>query len=305
MELRQLEYFVAVAEERSFTRGATRANVVQSAISAAIRALERDLGATLLDRNTKRVELTDAGAALLAEARITLQAASDARDAVGAVQGGLRGTVRVGAMTSVGLIDLAAILGQFHALHPHVAVHVTSAPSGSQGHVDAIRERRLDLAFVSIPNRPGAAVSLIDLARVPMDVIVPRDHELAGRRGVRFRDLEGMSFIDSPVGYGNRAVVDVAFAASGLTRSVTMELPDIATVAELVSHGLGVAILPRFVIRPGAAVTVVPLTDTELIWPLSLAVPADRPLSKAAAALTELIRGSVRTENTMAGEGSP
>ena len=294
MELRQLEYFVAVAEEQSFTRGAARVHVVQSAISAAIKALERELGAVLLDRSTKHVSLTEAGAALLTEARTTLQAAADARDAVGAVQGGLRGTVRIGTMTSVGLVDLAALLGTFHAHHPHVGIHVSAAPSGSQGLVEAISERRLDLALVSMPTPPRFAVDLLDIARVPIDLVVPNDHPLASLGEVPLRDLTDVNFIDSPIGYGNRTLVDRAFADAGLARRVTMELPDIATVSDFVSHGLGVAFIPRFAIPPGAAVTVIDVTDTDLIWPMSLASPSDRRPSKAAAALFGLIRDSVR-----------
>ena len=95
VELRHLEYFVAVAEERNFTRAAARLNIVQSAVSAAIKSLERELGAPLLERTSKRVALTDAGLALLPKARATLDAARDAREAVDEVRGGLRGTLRI------------------------------------------------------------------------------------------------------------------------------------------------------------------------------------------------------------------
>ena len=98
MELRHLATFVAVAEEGSFTRASSRLHVVQSAVSAGVRTLERELGAALFDRTTHRVELTDAGVALLPEARATLVAARAAREAVDAVRGGLRGTVTLGIM---------------------------------------------------------------------------------------------------------------------------------------------------------------------------------------------------------------
>ena len=98
MELRHLATFVAVAEEGGFTRASARLHVVQSAVSAGVRTLERELGAALFDRTTHRVQLTDAGAALLPEARATLAAARGAREAVDAVRGGLRGTVTLGIM---------------------------------------------------------------------------------------------------------------------------------------------------------------------------------------------------------------
>src|ERR1017187_895956 len=113
MELRHLEVFVAVAEELSFTRASNRLHLVQSGVSSAVKALERDLGANLFDRDRHRVMLTDAGQVLLPEARATLAAAQAARDAVSEAQGGLRGTVTVGTMLSTGPLDLAGLLGRF------------------------------------------------------------------------------------------------------------------------------------------------------------------------------------------------
>src|SRR6201996_7254365 len=131
MELHQLEYFVAVAEELSFTRGARRAHVVQSAVSAAITRLERELNAPLFERTRRRVALTDAGSALLPEARAALAAVQSARDAVAAVRGGLRGSVTLGMMLSTGPLDMAAVLGRVSAAHPDVVVQ---APPGGRGH---------------------------------------------------------------------------------------------------------------------------------------------------------------------------
>src|SRR3954469_507874 len=124
MELRHFEYFVAVAEERSFTRAAARLHVVQSGVSAVIKALERELGAELLERTSKRVALTDAGEALLPRARAALDAARAARGAVDEVRGGVRGTVRIGTLTSVGMIDVPALLGRFHRAYPEVRLQL-------------------------------------------------------------------------------------------------------------------------------------------------------------------------------------
>ena len=118
MELRHLQHFLAVAEEQSFTRAAGRIHLVQSALSVSVRSLERELGARLFDRTTHSVQLTSAGEALVVEARRTLAAAEAARDAVAAVRGGVRGTVRVGIMHSLALIDLAGLLTRYHREHP-------------------------------------------------------------------------------------------------------------------------------------------------------------------------------------------
>jgi DNA-binding transcriptional LysR family regulator len=290
VELRHLEYFVAVAEERSFTAAAARLHVVQSAVSAGVKALERELAERLLDRTPRRVDLTDAGAALLPKAQATLDAARDARDVVAEVRGGLRGTVRVGTMTSVGLLDVPGLLGEFHRRHPGVLLRLTAAPSGSKGLVDALMERRLDLAFVSLPGQPPPQLQLTELARTPMVLVLPVDHPLAGRARVPIADLADLDFIDSPIGYGNRGVADRAFHSAGVPRRVSIEITDIATATAYVRNGLGIALLPRFAIGSEAGVVALPVDGADLEWPLSLAAPQDRALSSATRALLELIR---------------
>lgn len=289
VELRHLEYFVAVAEEQNFTRAAARLHIVQSAVSAAVKALERELGAQLLDRNSKRVLLTDAGAALLPRARIALDAARDAADAVAEVRGGLRGTLRLGTMISVGLVDLPALLGEFHRRHPGVLLRAGPAPSGSQGHLDALVERRLDLAFVSLPGPRPPGIELTRLTGSVIDLVVPDDHPFVGRDSVAIGELAGLDFIDFPVGFGNRAVVDRAFAAAGVPRHVTLQIADIGTGAEYVRHGLGIALLPRFVLDGAEGITALPVTGADLDWPLYLASPADRAPGAAARAFIALV----------------
>ncbi len=289
MELRHLEYFVAVAEERNFTRAAARLNIVQSAVSAAVKALERELGAALLDRNSKRVLLTEAGTALLPRARIALDAARDAQDAVDEVRGGLRGTLRIGTMTSIRLINMPALLGEYHRRHPGVQLRTSAAPSGSKGLIEALAERRLDLAFVSQPGPRPSGIAIRDLASSVLDLVVAADDPLARQNTVSLPQLADRDFIDSPVGYGNRAVADRAFEAANLRRNVSIEISDIATGVDYVRHGLGVALLPRFVLAGVDDVHVKAVTGADLNWPLSVATPSDRPLSAAASALIGIV----------------
>ena len=133
MELRQLEYFVAVAGERSFTRAAQRLHVVQSAVSAAITALEKDLHVVLLERNARRVQLTEAGEALLPEAQAVLDAALAARNAVEGLSRGLRGTLRVGMLADLGIMDLPGLARDFRNRYPGVELQLRDAPAGSAG----------------------------------------------------------------------------------------------------------------------------------------------------------------------------
>ncbi len=293
MELRHLEYFVAVADERNFTRASEQLHVVQSGVSAAIKTLERELGSPLFERTSKRVDLTDAGAALLPQARATLDAARAARDAVDQVRGGLRGTLRVGTMTSLGPVDLPALLGEFHHRHPEVTIRLAVNPNGSRGLVEALAVGTLDLALVSVPGPPPAGVTLRALASALLVLVVPADHRLAGRSGVGIAELAAEDFVDFPVGYGNRTVVDRAFTTVGVQRNVVLEVTDVTTGADFVRHGLGIAILPRSVVSETPHLSVLTIDDADLLWPLAVAVSSTRSLSAATRAMLELFEGRV------------
>jgi DNA-binding transcriptional LysR family regulator len=303
MELRHLAYFVAVAEERSFTRAAERLHVVQSGVSAAIKTLERELGAPLLERTSKRVALTDAGTALLPRARAALDAARAARDAVDEVRGGLRGTLRIGTLTSIGLVDLPALLGRFHRTHPEVTLRLTVSTRGSGGLVDALTDGSLDLALVSVPGRPPAGVHLRQLLTYPMELVLPAGHRLAAAPVVRIADLADEQFVDFPAGYGNRRVVDRAFAAAGVDRQVALEVIDISTGASFVRHGLGIAILPRFAVPDEVDLVVRPVADADLDWPLGVATSAIRAPGAAARALLGMIDDHLRPPGALRDAG--
>jgi DNA-binding transcriptional LysR family regulator len=240
-------------------------HIVQSAVSATIASLERELETPLLLRTTRQISLTDAGQQLLPKARATLEAARDARDAVHEVTGGIRGTLRIGTMSSLGLIDLPALVGQFHREHPAVSVRLALVGSGSPGLVAALTEGRLDLAFVSIPGSRPAGVRLRNLASTPLDLVVPRDHPLASRSEVEISELADESFVDFPLGYGNRAVTDRAFSAVGIQRRVTIEITDITAGREFVRQRLGVALLPRVALPPDDDLTTLSVTFQQLV----------------------------------------
>src|SRR3954451_11425112 len=129
MELRALEYFVAVADARHFTPTAGPVTVSQSGLSAAGKTLEAELHATLFERTTRRVQLTAAGAALLPDARRALAAARAGADAVGAGHGLQRGHVSVEIMQQMGLADLPRLLARYHRRHPGIELRLPQAPA--------------------------------------------------------------------------------------------------------------------------------------------------------------------------------
>ncbi|TDO54763.1 DNA-binding transcriptional LysR family regulator [Kribbella sp. VKM Ac-2527] len=298
MDTRQLEYFVAVAEELSFTRAAQRLFAVQSTVSAAVRALETDLKTTLFDRSTRRVTLTPAGAALLPEAKAALKALDRARSVVEEASTGLRGSVRIGTMTRLGLVDLAELLGAFYQRYPLVEVQVTTSPTGSSGLADDVRHGRLDVAFVGLGRADLAGLEVRELATVPYVVLLPSAHRLASQQAVTLADLAGERFVDMLRGFGNRTTMDRAFELAGMRRRVQVEVPDLTTVPDYVRAGLGVAVVPALDLQDVAGVTELPLTGADLSWTLSAITLAGKRPSRAVTALLDLMADAIRPEST-------
>lgn len=291
MELRHLEHFLAVAEERSFTRAAARIHLVQSALSVSVRTLERELGAALFDRTTHNVSLTDAGAALIDEARRTLAAADAARDVVAAVQGGVRGTVRVGIMHSLALIDLAGLLTRYHRAHPEVRLVPIPAEGGSAELTQGVLEGRLDVAFAGPPAGPAGGLNVRSIAAEEMLLACPPNHPLGSQRRIPLPELDGERFVDYPPGWGTRLAADRLFAEAGLHRRIEVEVGDVPTVAELVRAGFGFAFISPSTL-PGADDLVLRHTRPYPEFSVALVTPATRPPSAAARAFIALVHAT-------------
>lgn len=252
MDLRQMEYLVALADEQQFTRAAAVCRVSQSGLSSAIRSLEEELGTRLFTRTTRRVEPTDAGRALLPFARSMLINATAGRDAVVRATHELSGTLRGGAEQCLGIVDVPPLLERFHRRYPLVSIHFAQA--GSHDLVAQVRAGELDAAFVATTEHL-ANVRAVELGRRPVVVLCPPDHPLAARGGsVKWADLHEYDFIDFQESWGVRSLNDAECAAHGVSRRVRCTVNDIHTLLELVGRGLGIALVPRHIAdKPQAA----------------------------------------------------
>ncbi|KPC79114.1 MULTISPECIES: LysR family transcriptional regulator [Streptomyces] len=293
MELRQLEHFVAVAEEQHFTRAAERLAVSQSGLSASVRALEQELRTPLFSRTTRTVRLTEAGAALLVEAERTLAGARAARDAVDAVRGLLRGTLTLGVEQCVAGVSTARLLAAFHREHPHMEIRLRQ--EGTSSLLEGVTGGRLDLAFAATVSPPEWRGELVPLAREPMVVLCSPGHRFAqeGAR-VAWGDLRGESFIDFHPDWGPRRAADEAFAAAGVRRStVALEVNDVHSLLELVHEGLGIAVVPHHFSRKPEARGLVAVELAGVRRPVYESVvvlPPARAMSPGAKALMTLVR---------------
>ncbi|MEU6683524.1 LysR substrate-binding domain-containing protein [Streptomyces sp. NPDC046832] len=240
MELRQLEYFVAVAEERNFTRAAERVHISQSGVSAQIRQLERELGAELFDRSARTATLTAAGKAALDHARAALAAAAAVRQTVGEVTGVLRGRLVVGMVVGCTVTPLFEALSAFHRAHP--GVEMSLLEDSSDRLVEAVRLGTLDVALVGTAAAPEGLESLTVISE-RLVALVPESHALAARRRLALRDIVDHPIVCMPPGTGLRAVFDGACAARDLRPRIALQAGAADAVADLAARGLGVGVL--------------------------------------------------------------
>jgi DNA-binding transcriptional LysR family regulator len=284
VELRQLEYFTAVAAELNFSRAAQQIHVVQSALSASVAKLEKELGVALFDRTKRQIALTAAGEVFLARAREVIHAAQRAQSSVDDYRDQLTGTITLGTLMSWGAVNLPAALEQFRRLNPLVTVRLRQSLTGSAGHLAAIADGQMDLALVSISTPPSPLVTLRELTHEPMVFVCERSHPLADRKRVQLAELTGEDLIQFPIGWGIRQRLDGAFAAIGAQPVSAYEVADYAVAAELIRHRLATAVLPVNAANRFADLRAVTL-HPPLTWTLFIATAAPPYTSRATTTL--------------------
>ncbi len=283
MELRQLEYVVAVAEEASFTRAAARCHVAQPGISAQVRRLERELGHELFDRSGRTVRVTEAGMAVVTLAREALRTVDSIVLVADELRGLVRGHVAVGTMAAGPPGILTATLAELHSSHPGVDVTLIEAPSNEL--LARVREGVLDLAVVGFATAP-----------VDLQVDVLHDDVLAAgvaspwpRRTISLEALADHDLVCLPKGTGIRASLDEGCAANRLRPRVALEASRPEVVADLAARGLGVAVLPEAFLRTRRDLTTIRITRPVLRGRIAAVWRRDR-LSPAARALVTVWR---------------
>lgn len=241
MDLRQMRYFLAVAEERNFGRAAERLHMAQPPLSRQIKGLEDELGARLFVRTPRGVDLTEAGEALLAEVPNLLALAQRAAERTRLAGQGVVGRLDVGLFGSGVLDVIPRILARFHAARPQVKIALHNMTKTEQ--LQALRERRITVGFNRlVPDEPGIEVRPV--LREPLVVALPDTHTLATRTSLTIPDLDGQPMIVYPnvPMHGLAQEVADAFKAEGARLVVEQEVEDVLTAVALVASGFGLAV---------------------------------------------------------------
>jgi DNA-binding transcriptional LysR family regulator len=296
MELRQLEYFIAVAGEMNFSRAAQRVYVVQSALSMSIGKLEKELGIELFDRSKQQIKLTPAGELFREHARQVIQTARLAKDSISDYRGALSGTVVLGCLISFGRLDVPQILGQYHRIYPFVKIRLRQSPTGSTKYLSGIADGSLDLALVSAPAGFPPGIEMHLLTEEPMLFVCRPDHHLAQRDSVGVAELAGDDLIGFPSEFGLQRIVEEAFAAAGVTPHQPYEaLVDYWVGANLVRHGLGSMFMPASDANRFPDLRALPLRPV-MQWKIYLATQPQ--MVPAATKLAELLLASADAAST-------
>jgi DNA-binding transcriptional LysR family regulator len=242
MELRQLEYFVAVAEEANFTRAAERVHISQSGVSAQVRRLEQELGATLIDRSGRTATLTAAGEAALDHAREVLGAARAVRQAVDDVSGVLRGRLDIGMVSGCTMTPLFDALASFGTAHPGIELSLTEDSSDRLS--ERVRAGDIDVALIGAAGHTPDELEAFTIVSERLVAAAPAGHPLADREdSCTLAEVTAYPLVCMPAGTGVRAVLDAACARYRLVPEIALVASAPDAVADLAQRGLGVAIL--------------------------------------------------------------
>ena len=245
MELRHLRYFVAVAEQLSFTRAAALLHMAQPALSVQIRQLEDELGVELFDRSRRAIALTHAGETMLGESRRLLASLDRSVDLVRRVGAGAIGSIAVGFVPSASNSVLPSLLRRFWEAHPDVAVTLREMAPGDL--VDGLHAGNLDISFLYLPFSDPLLDHLV-IVREPFVAALPFDHPLARETTVDVADLRDEPFV-TPADHGmmpglHAKVTAICHAAGFVPRAVQDDVWLVQTIVALVAAGVGVALVP-------------------------------------------------------------
>ncbi|HEY2797081.1 MAG TPA: LysR family transcriptional regulator [Thermoanaerobaculia bacterium] len=304
MELRHLRYFLAVADAMSFTAAAERLHVAQPALSQQIRALERELGVTLIERGARTRALTEAGVRFATRARRILLEAETASEEMAGYGSGRHGTVRFGsALQSLTEGRVAALLAGFHRANPGLRVAFREAHTRPL--LSALAHGHLHLALVHLGEGAGDEGLRIEFQDLPVEIerlyeeplllAVGPTHRLSGRRSVRWSELGREEFVSFGAGSTVRELAARAARSAGVPLRAPISAINLGTIRALVSAGLGVSILPKAAFDlPGAPLRALTLTEPSLTRVVSLARNTIRYESPASRTFADFLREGLR-----------
>jgi len=286
MNLKQIRFALAVAQEQNFTRAAQRCHTVQSALSHQIAKLEEELGCVLFERTSRQVRLTEAGRAFIGPAKQLLAAQTHLLDTMDALKGEVSGTLTVGIISTLNAIDVIGQLASFTERYPRVNIRMYVAMSEKL--LEDVQQLRTDVAFVGLWPGDSAALRLPNrlLADEPLVALLSPTHPYANCPQLTLSELAQVPLVDFYAGAGARRQTDSAFSAAGITRHVSCAIDHIEWLESIVRRSLAAGIVPLSHAQHAKDLISVPIENAPrrqvlCVWQNSLSTAAERFLAFA------------------------
>ncbi|MGH9966369.1 MAG: LysR family transcriptional regulator [Pyrinomonadaceae bacterium] len=296
MELTQLEFFMMVVEEGSFSKAAVRVYRTQPAVSIAIRRLEEEIGAPLFDRSQKTPTLTDAGELVYDYARRILSLRDQAQDVVSELRLVQRGRVRIGANESTSLYLLPHLILDYREQHPNVKVEIYRQVSERLPR--EVLDRNVDFALLAF-EPVDSDLESFPILQDELVLIMNPDHPLAQRESIKIKELGEESFLAHNVKTASRQKVIEAFAQDHTPLNITLELATVETIKRFVQLKIGLAFVPHMCVSEElergtlATVPVQGLTYVRTLWVIHR---RQATFSHAAAAFLGVLRQQAKKQ---------
>lgn len=289
MEMHQLRYFVAVAEELHFGRAAERENISQPPLSFQIKKLEGELKVQLFKRTKRSVSLTEAGALLLPQARTILADVQHAKDIASLAHRGEIGNVRIGFVHSASLGYLPKLLEPFRAENPKVEIHLDEMTVTEQ--LLALKKRQIDIGILR-PPIPDPELISFNVVQEKFMLVVPKSHHLADLKSVDIRNLAGENFVFYPEHRSPAFFAQLTKMCrdAGFTPNVSVQANTMYTAIGLAGSGAGIGLIPESVACVNLpSVSFVRITGTKTVARLDM-VYSESALSIAANQMVKFAR---------------
>ncbi|OIJ17244.1 LysR family transcriptional regulator [Anaerobacillus alkalilacustris] len=279
MELRQLRYFIEVAEREHFTQAAEHLHVAQSAISLQISKLEDELGVALFDRIGRNIKLTPIGKTFLIHSKAAIKAIDYAKEKVDEYLDPEFGTVKIGYPTSLANHLLPTVISAFKTKHPKISYHLRQGSYASL--IESVKSGELDLAFLGPVPESTADIEAHVLFSENISVLVPANHPASDKKSLSLSDLKHDDFVLYPNGYVLRQIAVDACKEAGFEPNVSAEGEDMDAIKGLVSAGIGVSLLPNgtFYDRTSSLTVQIPIDTPEVQRTVGIITPKNRSLA--------------------------
>ncbi|MGN7384306.1 Cyn operon transcriptional activator [Chlamydia abortus] len=281
MDIRQLGYFVEVAEQLSFTKASETLHITQPTLSKMVKLMEEELGVTLLDRSTKQMELTDAGQVVLSQAKRVLEAFHNLSTELNDVMEIRKGLLRIGLPPMIGSHFFPEVMGQFRVTYPGIAIKIIEV--GAKKVENAVENGELDIGVILLPAREEE-FEYFEIVREELMVLLPADHPLATMPFIRLAELKEESFILLSEDFALHYRIPDECIRAGYRPNVLYESSQWDFISEMVAAKLGISLLPRTICQglDPKRIAVVPLVEPAIPWNLGLIWRKNKYLSFAA-----------------------